>query len=131
MRIKYGAAAAGIAAAAIGLAAPTHADDEYVGMAIYDPVGPNVYTTHASREPNADAALADAMSECNQKYPVCEPVGTSTQCIAIYPGTGTNWSWATGPDTDTAIKGAEANIVAAGQNGVGNGEPVGHCAWDG
>jgi hypothetical protein len=111
------------ASAWVGFASPAHAD-AYIGIAIYDPPGPQVEITHQTG-PTATLAEAAALATCNARYDTCQAVGTSPACISVVPGPGISWVYGIGADLVTA----EANAMAKGsEQGWTDTRAITHCA---
>jgi hypothetical protein len=111
---------------ATALAPVAHAD-QYIGLAIYDVADSNrVEVAHAAAS-TASEAQAQALATCNAQYSNCQPVGTSTGCIAVIAGPGTDWVYGTG----SSMREANANASAkADVRGWDDNNPLGGCVGD-
>jgi hypothetical protein len=118
------------AAALLGIAtafAPMAHADQYEGLAIYDVADSNRVDVGYATASTASEAQAQALAACNAQYSSCQPVGTSTDCITVVAGPGTDWVYATG----TTLAEANANASAkADVKGWSDYQPFGHCVGE-
>jgi hypothetical protein len=124
--VKKTVTAAALLGIATALAPVAHAE-QYVGLAIYDVADSDRVEVGYAIGSTASQAEASALATCNAKYSNCRPVGTSTACIAVFAGPGTDWVYATGSTQD------EANAKASSKaedKGWSDGQPLGRCVGD-
>jgi hypothetical protein len=118
------------AAALLGLGtalAPVAHAGQYVGLAIYDVADNDRVDVAYAIASTASEAQAQALANCNAQYSGCQPVGTSTNCIAVVAGPGTDWVYSTG----SSIADANANVSAKAQiKGWDSAQPLGHCVGE-
>jgi hypothetical protein len=124
--VKKALTAATLLGLATALAPVAHAN-EYVGLAIYDVADSNRVDVGYATASTASEAQAQALATCNAQYSSCQPVGTSTGCIAVVAGPGTDWVYGTG----ATIAEANANASArADVKGWEDNQPLGHCVGE-
>jgi hypothetical protein len=111
------------------------ADSAYVGVAVgYQASGAPKGLPYVSS--TAAGAQQGALQSCQAHLSACAPAGTSTHCIGIASGVGTQWDSAEGPDRPTAESNARTKLakVVAGLPlpDTSGGEPVttAACSWD-
>jgi hypothetical protein len=124
--VKKALTATALLGIATALAPVAHAD-QYVGLAIYDVADSNRVDVGYATASTASEAQASALAACNAQYSSCQPVGTSTACIAVIAGPGTAWVYDIGSTLDEANANAQAKASAQGWT---DNQPLGHCVGE-
>jgi Domain of unknown function (DUF4189) len=121
--VKKALTAAALLGIATALAPVAHAE-QYIGLAIYDVADSDRVDVGYAIASTASEAQAQALASCNSQYSGCQPVGTSTNCIAVVAGPGTDWVYSTG----TTMADANANVSAKAEiKGWDSNQPLGRC----
>ena len=121
--MKKALIATALAGIATALAPVAHAE-QYVGLAIYDVADNDRVDVAYGIASTASQAQAQALAACNAQYSGCRPVGTSTNCIAVVAGPGTDWVYGTGSSMADANANASTKADAKGWD---SNNPLGHC----
>lgn len=124
--MKKALTVAALLGVATALAPVAHAD-QYVALAIYDVADSSRVDVAYATGSTASAAQAAALADCDAKYSHCQPVGTSTDCITVIAGPGTDWVYDTGSTQDEANANAKAKASARDWTET---QPLGHCVGD-
>ena len=112
-------------ASAVALATPAHAAATWMAGAVnsgsMSAKTEAFFYTNAYTEPDAEQ---HAMADCRAKFPTgCQLAGSTTTCMAVAVGQGSEYAVAYGPTVQSAQVLAATKI----HNSV---NPLGHCSWE-
>ena len=110
-----------VLASAVFLATPVHAAATWMAGAVNS--SSTFFYTDAYTESDAEQ---HAMANCDAKFPTgCQLAGSTTTCMAVALGQGSEYAVAYGPTVHTAQVLAETTI-----RGRVNPAGGGHCSWE-
>ncbi len=111
-------------ASAAALATPVHAATTWMAGAV-NPSSKAATFFYTDAYTQFDAEQ-HAMANCHAKFPTgCELAGSTTTCMAVALGQGSDYAVAYGPTVHTAQV-----LVATTIRGRVNPAGAGHCSWD-
>ena len=120
--LRLAAAGPLVLASAAALATPVHAATTWMAGAVNS--GSKAATFFYTDAYTQSDAEQHAMANCHAKFPTgCQLAGSTTTCMAVALGQGSDYAVAYGPTVQSARVLAATKI----HNSV---NPLGHCSWE-